>query len=259
MSAVTRHWPEYLMESAELALLMLSACAFTSLLHHPASPVVQALPDATVRRVLTGIAMGLTAIGIIYSPWGQRSGAHFNPSLTLTYLRLQKIAPVDALFYVLAQFAGGVVGVLIAWSVLGESLGHAAVNYAATMPGPRGAAVAFAAELTISFCLMTVVLTASNSPRLARFTPLFAATLVALYISVEAPLSGMSMNPARTLGSAIPAGAWAALWVYFTAPPLGMLAAGEVYRRRHGARAVLCAKLDHRNTERCIFRCGYEK
>jgi aquaporin Z len=104
---------------------------------------------------------------------------------------------------------------------------------------------------------MTVVLTVSNRPRLNRFTGLCAGALVGCYILVEAPLSGMSMNPARTVGSAVYAHVWTALWVYFTAPLLGMLAAGELYVARQGIQGVLCAKLHHDNRQRCIFRCHY--
>ena len=74
---------------------------------------------------------------------------------------------------------------------------------------------------------------------------------------MEAPISGMSLNPARTLGSAVAAGAWADLWIYFTAPPLGMLLASELYIRLQGYGAVLCAKLVHPRSGRCIFRCTY--
>ena len=73
--ALKSHWPEYLMEAFGLGLFMISACAFAILLDHPASPVHQAIPDATLRRVLTGAAMGLTAIANVYSPWGKRSSA----------------------------------------------------------------------------------------------------------------------------------------------------------------------------------------
>jgi aquaporin Z len=103
---------------------------------------------------------------------------------------------------------------------------------------------------------MRAVLTVSNTPRLSRFTPPFAGGLVATYVMLEAPLSGMSMNPARTLGFAVWAqvGDW--LLIYFIAPPLGMPLA-EVYLSLRGLAAVLCAKLHHQNTERCIFRCGF--
>src|SRR6266498_5363858 len=109
-----RHWPEYLMEGAELGLFMISACLFVALLEHPDSPVRQALPDPFLRRVLMGIAMGVTAVAIIFSPLGKRSGAHFNPAVTLTYLRLGKIALPDAVFYILFHFVGGIAGVLLA-------------------------------------------------------------------------------------------------------------------------------------------------
>jgi aquaporin Z len=78
-AAVRSYWPEYLMEAAGLASLMLSACLFTALFEVPDSPLRKAIPDPFFRRALVGIAMGLTAIAIIYSPWGQRSAAHLNP------------------------------------------------------------------------------------------------------------------------------------------------------------------------------------
>ena len=90
------HWREYLIEAAGLGLFMVSAAAMTTLLEHPASPVRLALPDPILRRILMGLAMGLTAASLIYSPWGRRSGAHFNPAVTLTVLRLGKVSRRDA-------------------------------------------------------------------------------------------------------------------------------------------------------------------
>jgi aquaporin Z len=258
MSAtLRRHWPEYLIEAAGLGLFMLVACAFGTLLGHPASPVVLAVPDPLARRALMGLAMGLTAMGLIYSPWGRRSGAHFNPATTLTFWRLGKVSSADAALYGFAQAAGGIAGVALAAALLGAPLADPDVLYVATLPGAFGSMGAFAAELAITFILMSVVLQVSNSPRLAPLTGLCASALVAAYITVEAPLSGMSMNPARSLASALPAGTWATLWIYFTAPPLGMLLAAELYVRRRGLAAVFCAKLHHDTAQRCIFRCRY--
>ncbi len=250
-----RHWPEYLMEAAGLAIFMISAAVCTTVLEHPASPVREAIADPVVRRVLIGLAMGLTAIGIIYSPWGKQSGAHLNPAVTLTFFRLGKIQVADAMFYVLAQFAGGLAGLLLVAAAIGPYVANPSVKYVVTTPGPSGAGAAFLAELMISFGLMLVVLLVSNVQQVARYTGLFAGVLVAAYIIVEAPLSGMSMNPARTLASALPAQLWTALWVYFTAPPLGMLASAELYLWIKGRQALACPKLHHQNSYRCIF-CG---
>jgi NADH dehydrogenase len=236
-----KHWPEYAMEGAGLGLFMLSACAFTVWFEHPSS-AMHAI-DAPVRRALIGVAMGLTAIALIYSPWGKRSGAHLNPAVTLAFWRLGRVPAHDAIFYVAAQFAGGALGVGLARALFGSRL--ADVQFAATLPA-GGVALAFVAEATISFVLLSVVLKLADS-RFARFTGLCAGALVALYILVEAPISGMSMNPARTLASALGAG-FHSLWLYFLAPPLGMLAAALVHRNRAG-----CAKLDHASGVRCIF------
>jgi aquaporin Z len=251
------HWPEYLMEAAGLALFMISACVFTTLLMHPASPVEHWIVDPLWKRAVIGIAMGLTAIGLIYSPWGQQSGAHFNPSVTLAFFRLRKVAAWDAFFYIVSQFAGAVIGVFLCALVLVPWISHPRVNYAVTTPGFHPARVALLSEFVISFLLMAMVLLVSNSRRLPAFTGVFAGVLVAVYIMLEAPLSGMSMNPARTVGSALAAHMWKDWWVYFTAPPIGMLAAAEVYLRLIGADNVICAKLHHTTGKRCIFKCGY--
>ena len=251
-----RHWPEYAIEAALLGSFMVLACVFTVVLEHPASPVPQALPQDALRRALNGLAMGLTAIGLIYSPWGQRSGAHLNPAVTATFLHLGRIQPWDAAFYMAAQFAGGIAGVLVARGFLGRLLAHPAVNHVVTVPGPAGAGTAFVAETLIAAGMMLMVLFVTNTPRLARFTGLFAGLLVFLYITFEAPLSGMSLNPARTVASALPSGIWTAGWVYFAAPLLGMLGAARLHAfLRHPARPA-CPKLHHGTTQRCLF-CGH--
>lgn len=252
------HLPEYAIEGALLGLFMLSACTVTILLEHPDAPLHRAIADPFARRLLTGAAMGLTAMALIYSPWGRRSGAHMNPSLTVTFLRLGKIGGGDAAGYVAAQFLGGTAGVLLASVAAGMALAHPAVRYAATRPGAAGVDSAFAGELAISFAMMAMVFVTSNVAALARWTGVFAGLFVCAYITFEAPLSGMSMNPARSFASALAAGEWDGLWVYFVAPPLGMLAAAEAFVRLRGRRRVYCAKLRHDRAARCIFRCNYD-
>jgi aquaporin Z len=253
--ALKRHWPEYLIEGSCLGLFMVSAFAFGTLLEHPASPVHRAIADPLLRRLLMGLAMGATAIGIVYSPWGKQSGAHINPSTTLTFFRLGKVPTWDAVFYIIFQFIGAAAGALVAAAALSAWVSHPAVNYVVTRPGSAGASAAFFAEIVIAFILMFVILAVSNHPRTHKLTGLCAGLLVAAYITVEAPISGMSMNPARTFASAVPAQIWTAWWIYFTAPLIGMLSAAEVFVRTRGGGAVGCAKLHHENRQRCIF-CG---
>ena len=161
------------------------------------------------------------------------------------------------MFFILAQFIGGTLGVLGMALVLDNTFTDPPVAYVATVPGPAGVWVAFVAELLISMGLMLMVLFVSNTERIARFTGLCASCLVALYITVEAPFSGMSMNPARTFASAAAGGAWTHAWIYYTAPLLGMLAAVEVYQRVRPRLIVKCAKLDHPAHVPCIH-CGYQ-
>jgi aquaporin Z len=254
---LSKHWPEYVIEAVCLGLFMVSAAGFATLLQHPSSPLAGWSPSPLLRRIPMGVAMGLTLISLVYSPLGRRSGAHMNPALTLTFMRLGKVAPPDAVGYIVAQFAGGACGIVAATWMFRGLPAHPAVNYAATTPGMSGSMIAFIAEGLISFLMMSMILTMSNHPRLAKFTGLCAGALVAIYITFEAPLSGMSMNPARTFGPAMLAHTAATLWIYFTAPLAGMLLAAENYVRIHARPIVHCAKLYHPKNARCIFRCGY--
>jgi len=255
LASLRAHWPEYVMEGALLGVFMISACVFTALFEYPSSPLRQMLSSALLRRIFVGVAMGLTAVGIIYSPWGKQSGAHINPSVTLTFLRLDKIKFWDAAFYVLAQFIGATLAVYATAIFLGQQIADPAVRYAVTVPGPEGPWVALIAEFAISAGLMAAVLYSSNHHRLDSYTGLFAGIMVAAYIIFEAPASGMSMNPARTFGSALPAGVWDGVAIYLTAPPLGMLFAAEGYLWWSGKHAAKCCKLHHNTDKRCIF-CG---
>src|SRR5262249_188907 len=187
------HWPEYLIEAAGLGVFMFSACVFAILLQHPASPVAPVIQQPLLQRCLLGLPMPLPAISFLCAPWGKQAGAPLNPAVTLTFLRLGKVASGDALWYVLAQFVGGILGVVLAAALLRRFIADPTVNYVVTVPGRFGAGVAFVAEVLISFVLMSVVLQVSNNRTLNRFTGLCAGLLVATYITLEAPLSGMSM------------------------------------------------------------------
>jgi aquaporin Z len=262
VDALLGGWRHLLIEAGGAALLLLAACVYATLLHHPGSPIVPLLPSEGTQRTAMGLAMGATVAAFTYSPVGRRSGAHLNPAVTLTFLRLGRVPPVDAAGYLGAQVTGAVAGITVASLVLRALLAHPTVHHVTTRPGPHGALVAAAAELAISTTLMLVVLTALGTQRLMRYAGLFSASLIALFIAVESPISGASMNPARSFGSALGAGEWGTLWVYLVGPPLGMLLAAELHRHRvpayHDARVgsrAGCAKLAHDDGP-CRF-CDY--
>jgi len=249
------HWREYGAEALALGIFMIAATGATVLLEHPASSLRAALPDAMTRRLLMGVAMGVTAAAIIYSPLGGRSGAHMNPAVTLAFLWLGRIGRRDAAGYVGAQALGGVAGTALAAAAFAPLAAAPEVNYVRTLPGPGGAGPAVAGELLISFLTLSILLAVSARPRTMRLTGLVAGLVVMANITFEAPLSGMSMNPARSFGPALIAADFSFFWIYLVVPPVGMWLAAAVHDRlvRAGAFTRACAKLNHSTRIRCIF------
>ena len=246
------------MEAFELGMFMISAGVFVSLIEYDDSIVKQFIPSFQVRLILIGIAMGLTAVLLINSKFGKRSGAHMNPALTLTFYRLGKIKFWDATFYILFQFIGGTIGVYAVYFIFGKVFSNPPVNYIITIPIKDSITIPFLAEALMSFLLMAMVLFTTNKVSLAKYTGVIAGIMLAIFISVEAPFSGMSINPARSFASAFPSNIWTAFWIYLTAPPIGMLLAAQLYISTKGKKSIICAKLNHDNNIKCIFNCGYK-
>ena len=225
--ALRAHWRLYCYEAAELAAFMISASLVAVLMFE-----VFAGLNPWLQRLGMGSAMGATAVAIILSPWGQASGAHFNPAISLTFYRLGKIGLYDLVWYVGFQFLGGAAGVGLSLLVAGRArMADPRVDYVVTVPGLGGWPAAFAAEFGMAALLVAVVLYTSNAPRLAKTTPYLMGLLIASYVLLLAPVSGFSINPARTVGSAVWADVWTAIWIYFVAPVAGMLGAAEVFVR----------------------------
>ena len=218
----------YLCEALGLGLFMLSASVFDILVDHPGLPVRGYIHSDLMRRFFIGSAMGLTALYILNSPFGKRSGAHINPSVTIVQYRIGNIKRIDATFYILFQFLGAALGVLIIDLIMPALFESQTVNYIVTKPQINGIGFAFALEFVISFILISVVLYSNTNKSLTRYTAWFVAFLITIFITFEAPFSGMSMNPARTFGSAIVANQWDSFWLYCIAPPLGMIC-GELF------------------------------
>ena len=242
------------MEAAGLGVFMISAGGFATLLWHPQSPV--AIESEWLKLLLMGAAMGVTAIGLIYSPWGKRSGAHLNPAVTLSLLYLRKIAPIDAAFYVLAQFAGGLGGVCLIASVVDIWLDAPAIWYVPTVPGQSGPTLALITEGLMSAAMMAMALTTSDSPRFKRLTGVFAGLLLTVYITFGSAVSGMSINPARTVASAIPSGVWSSVWIYFVGPIVGMFFVAVLYRTLARTPRPDCTGMNHHAENSCVYECG---
>lgn len=172
--ALRAHWQIYLADGALLGLFMVSACTFAAVLGHPYSPVSQMVSSPVLRRILGGLAMGLAAICLIYSPWG----ALMNPAMTLSFLRLGRIQFWDAVFYILSQFVVGSLAVALMAFAFSMWIKHPSVGYVATIPGPFGIAAAWLGEFIISAVLMTVVMAVNKVPRLTPYTGYFAGALL---------------------------------------------------------------------------------
>jgi len=226
--AFKQHWKLYLMEALGLAIFMISACFFAGLFYSPASFANKALAGDT-RNILNGILMGATALFIFYSPFTSPSGAHINPAVTITFLRLGKLSKDDAFFYILFQFLGGTIAVYLMAFLMKDTLTAPPVNYAVTIPGKYGLIPAFITEFAIAFIMITMVLFTSSNNTLKKYTKIIAGCFVCLYVIFAGPVSGFGMNPARTFASAFPAHNYTAFWIYLLAPIAGMLAAAEFY------------------------------
>ena len=220
---------DYCYEGLGLGIFMFSAGFFDALIDSPNLPIRQHIHSALIRRFFIGITMGLTALYIFNAPFGKKSGAYINPAVTLVQYRLQNIDRKDAFFYMLFQFMGGTLGMYLVYLAMPVLISSPAINYIVTQPGTTGTAIAFIMEFIISFFIISTVLFTSDNKHLAKYTSLFVAILITLFITFEAPYSGMSMNPARTFSSAIISNQWKVFWLYCIAPIGGMLFGERIF------------------------------
>lgn len=250
-----RNLAAYASEFAGTALMLFIGVSAVSFMWGAASPV-PVVPNPALRRLLTGILFAGGATAIVYSPLGQISGGHINPAVTVAFWRMGKVPTRDAVIYIVAQFLGALIGAYaagVAWGPLTTG-----VHYAATVPGEGYSAVgALAAETIMTFLLVFTIFVCVNKPKVAARTGIIAGALVAMIVMIEAPVSGASLNPARTLGPALMAPTYTDLWVYFAGPIAGALLAVAAYRGQWGSQTV-CAKLYHTEKYACPFdTCRY--
>ena len=235
------------MEAFGLAIFMVSACFFSAMLFSPNSSWYHLFPNNMMRNLVMGPAMGLTALFIFYSPVTAPGGAHINPAVTITFLRLGKINKADAAFYIFFQFAGGTAAVFVMQWLMGKILIDAPVNSAVTVPGKAGVLNAAITEFFIAFITISVVLFTSASKQLKKYTRKIMACLVCCYVIFAGPISGFGMNPARSFASAFPSGIYTSFWIYMLIPFAGMLLAAECFVSIQSAKWKCRLRIVHKN------------
>jgi aquaporin Z len=254
------NWSEYLSEFFGTAIMMTIGIGAVVFMWSEGSVMAEVIPSEPWRRLATGILFAGGGTAVVLSPLGQRSGGHLNPAMTFAFWLRGKITHTDALMYALAQTLGAVLGVLVVGAVASEAA--ATVNLGMTTPGAGySASVALAAELVITFSLIFLVFWAVDRRSIARYTPYLAGVLIAVLVMIEAPISGTSLNPARSLAPAALMGMFDHLWLYFIGPIAGAVLAVAVYRGIGGEKtATGCAKLHHTDQYPCLFEgCGYRR
>ncbi|QNE39765.1 aquaporin family protein [Hymenobacter sp. NBH84] len=244
LATLRRHWTYYVAEAAGAATFIIVASCAAVVVQHPTSPVRQWLGDnELLRHVVLGLPIGLAVALMTYSAWGQRSGAHLNPAVTLAFWQLGSLSATDTFWYVVFQFAGALTGGFLMEQVLAPWYTHPDIKQNVTVPGDWGVGVALLAEAAISAFFMFVLLWALHSEQRRKYAGWLLAGLLALYIAFETPLSGMSLNPARSLGTAVAAGNFTGLWVYFVAPIASMWLVAVLFQRYYHGATFECAVL----------------
>ena len=242
-ASFSKNWIYYLQEALGLAIFMISACYFGSMLEAKNAYWHLTVTNNFSRSVIMGILMGATALFIFYAPFTSPSGAHINPAVTLSFLRLGKINTWDAIFYIVFQFAGGTLAVYMMQWLIGPALTAMPVSSVVTIPGKAGWWPALLMEFAIAFITMSMVLFTAASARLKKYTRIIAGCMVCCYVIIAGPVSGFGMNPARSFASALPAGIWTCAWIYMIIPVAGMLGATELYLRLNPVKGKIVANL----------------
>lgn len=216
-------WPQFFSELVGAALLVLVGLSLVIVMFGSGSPVSRVLPGEGLRRLITGFLFGTTVALIALSPVGKVSGAHINPVVTLGFWLMRKLDGSIAAGYILSQLAGGIIGAvpLVVWGSMGRS-----VAYGATLPGEGFTTMTvFLGEVITTFAMVSLLVIFLGFRKIRPFTPALFPPLYSLMVWAEAPISGTSTNPARTLGPAVISGQWQGWWIYWAGPVLGALLA----------------------------------
>jgi aquaporin Z len=213
------NWPIFWYEMLGTGLLLLIGLSLVTVMFGAGSPIVKWIPYIGYRRLITGFLFGSTGALIAISPIGKVSGAHINPVVTMAFLLFKKIDRRTALSYVLGQFAGAVIGCipLLAWGSMGRS-----VDFGATTPGQGYTmTTALLGEIITTFTMVSLLSLFLGYRHLRPYTPAIFPVLYSVMSFLEAAISGVSTNPARSLGPSVISGQWAGWWIYWVGPVTG--------------------------------------
>jgi MIP family channel proteins len=188
-----------------------------------------------VNAGLVGVALahGLT-IAVMVSSMGYISGGFFNPAVTFGAWAGGKIGVKDAVAYMIAELAGGVCGALAVRAIFPAQAVELAKLGTPLLAPDIGVGAGILMEMTLTFFLVLVVFGSAIDSRAAKMGGLFIGLTITLDILAGGPLTGASMNPARTFGPALAGGYWENHLVYWIGPLLGGGLAGILYKRLLG-------------------------
>jgi aquaporin Z len=247
-------WQALVAELVGTALLVLVGLSLVILMFGAGSPAIRIVPGEGVRRLITGFLFGSTGALIALSPVGRESGAHLNPVVTAGFWLMGKMKSRVAVGYVVAQLAGACLGSipLLAWGAMGRS-----VSFGATLPGDSySIGIVLLGEVVTTFALIGGLCVFLGYRPLRPFTPALFPFLYAFLVWAEAPISGTSTNPARSLGPAVISGEWKGWWVYWVGPLIGTLVAVVAFSFL--AKRITVAKLYYFESDphRLFFKAG---
>ena len=193
----------------------------------PGAAMVNAAIGGGIGVAGIALAFAFVIIAMVYA-LGHLSGAHLNPAVTVAFWSTRRFPSRDVAPYVFAQCVGAIVASVVLRAVLGP-VGHLGATLPSVIPHVSVGA-AFLIEALLSFALMFVIMAVATDDRVAPgFAPIAVGLTVGFCALTGGPLTGASMNPARSLGPALVGSEWRAHWVYWVAPMVAMVLAARMY------------------------------
>ena len=239
-------WRLFFSELIGTALLVFGGLSVVIFMFGEGTPMARPVPNVPLRMAMSAFFFGCIGSTIAVSWVGKVSGSHINPAVTLGFWLMRRLDLRVAVGYMIAQLLGACVGAtaLLVWGAMGRS-----ISFGATTPGAGySTGAALVGEIATTFGLVSTLCIFLGFRHLRRFTPFVIPFLYAIMVPLEAPISGTSTNPARTLGPALISGRWDDWWIYWVGPMLGSIIAILVCGTF--ARRIEVAKLYHFDNDR---------